>query len=354
MNTLFTDGFEGYFDQHKQRDKISTTPFARAPQLDNADYVQLIGNINDVEKYTEIQSSRQIELQQFYNQWMLELEQGFNILFYGVGSKIELINEFLTKWDPDLPVIVANGFNPATTFKDILNLLVDQIVEKELSANWLKLPHERLVLFTEYLTTTNKSVVLVVNSLDGTALRNVKTQSFIARLVESGHVKLLATVDHVNAPLLWSQETLTKLNFVWHHTPTYKPYVTETAYTNILSLGQSHASVGIHAVKTVLGSLTANAQSMYKLLVVLQYEKMASMGITDPNTVGLAAHGTDLTEFYKLCVSKFVVSNEVNFKVMLTEFKEHKMVQVHQRDSTEIAFVPYSFDDLEQMIGDFD
>lgn len=354
MNTLFTDGFEGYFDQHKQREKISTTPFARAPQLDNADYVQLVGNVNDVEGYRAVQADRAQRLHAFYNQWMLELEQGFNLLLFGAGSKRDLVTSFLDAWAPDLPVVVVNGYNPATTFKDVLNLLVTTLVPKELVEKWLKQPSERLALLTAYLAQTGLHVVLAINSLDGAALRDVKTQSFLARLVESNHVKLLATVDHLNAPLLWSAELLARFNFVWHHTPTYCPYTTETAYTDILNLGQSRASVGVHAVRTVLDSLTANAQKMYKLLVTLQYEKMVQMGIKDPNTQGQITHGTDLAQFYKLCVSKFVVSNEVNFKVMFTEFREHKMVEVQRRDGQEVTFVPYSFDDLEQLISNFD
>ncbi|GMM50872.1 origin recognition complex subunit 2 [Starmerella bacillaris] len=353
MNALFTDGFEGYFDQHKQREKISTTPFARAPQLDNAEYVQLIGNTNEIKGYSELQQYREKELKIFFNQWMLELEEGFSLLLFGVGSKMDIVSQFLDEWQPDAPCIIVNGFNPASNFKDLLNLVVNTVVDKDVAEGWMKLPSERLILLLQHLKENPSPVVIIINSLDGIALRNIKTQSFLSRLAESPSVSMLATVDHINAPLLWPQEMLNRFNFVWHHTTTYKPYTTETSYTDILGLGQSRASVGVHAVKTVLESLTANAQSLYKLLVTLQYENMVNNGISDPNTMGIVTHGVELSQFYTLCVSKFVVSNEVNFKVMFTEFKEHKMVEVVRKDGHEITFVPYSFDDLEQLLANF-
>lgn len=353
MNTLFTDGFEGYFDQHKQREKISATPFARAPQLDSAEYVQLIANINNVEGYSEIQAHRASEHKKFYNQWMLELEQGFSILLFGYGSKISLLDDFLTAWNPELPIVGVNGYNSATNFKDILNACVSAVVDPKVSDTWLRQPSERLILFLDHLVETKKHFVLFINSIDGVSLRDTKTQAFLARLVESPKILFIATADHINAPLLWSDELAQRISFVWHHTPTFCPYTTETSYTDIFSLGQSRASVGVSAVKIVLKSLTANAQSLYQLLVTSQYEKMIEIGINDPNTMSMPHHGIEIGEFFNLCVRKFVVSSNINFKVMLSEFKEHKMAEVvRDKSSEEVVFVPCSFDDLEQIVND--
>lgn len=354
-NVLFTDGFEGYFDQHKQREKISTTPFARAPQLDSSEYVQLLANMNDIEGYLPIQQNRSHYFKQFYNQWALELEQGFSVLLYGYGSKLELMDDFLTTWDPSTPVIGVNGYNPATNFKDILNACVATVVPEEVYNTWLRQPSERLLIFLEYLEEQKTPFVLFVNSIDGVALRDPKTQSFLARLVQSPCVTFIASADHLNAPMLWSEEMANRFNFVWHHCTTYKPYMVETSYMDVLSLGASRASVGVAAVKTVLESLTVNAQNLYNLLVTVQYENMVEKGVNDPNTMSIPQHGVEMGLFYNMCVRKFITSSEVNFKVMLSEFKEHKMAQV-VRDKTgqEMVFVPYSFDDLEQIIGDFD
>lgn len=353
MNTLFTDGFEGYFDQHKQREKISATPFARAPQLDHAEYVQLIANINKIEGFSEIQADRANEHKHFYNQWMLELEQGFNILLFGYGSKIFLLDDFLTAWNPELPIVGVNGYNPATNFKDILNTCVTAIVDQTVSDTWYRQPSERLILFLDYLVMSKKHFILFINSIDGVALRDTRTQAFLARLVESPQILFIATADHINAPLLWSEELAQRISFVWHHTPTFCPYTTETSYCDMFSLGQSKASVGVGAVKTVLESLTANAQSLYQLLVTNQYENMVEIGTTDPNTRSMPHHGIEIGKFFNLCVRKFVVSSNVNFRIMLSEFKEHKMAEVvRNKAGEEVVFVPYSFDDIEQIIQD--
>lgn len=353
-NTLFTEGFEGYFDQHKQRDKISTTPFARAPQLDSSEYVQLIANVHHIEGYKELQNHRANEHKKFYNQWMTELEQGFSVLLFGTGSKISLVDDFMANWNPPVPVVGVNAYNPATNFKDVLNTCVAALVEPDISDTWLRQPSERLLVFLEYIQIHDLHLALFINSIDGIALRDNKTQAFLARLVESPQISLLATVDHVNAPLLWSEELCARYNFVWHHTPTFTPYTVETSYMDILNLGQSRASVGVGAVKTVLASLTANAQGLYKLLTMYQYERMVESGIDDPNTMSVASNGIEMSEFFTLCVQKFVVSSEVNFRIMISEFKEHKMIEiVRAKSGDEVVFVPYSFDDIEQMISDF-
>jgi origin recognition complex subunit 2 len=65
-----------------------------------------------------------------FSQWSFELSQGFNLLFYGVGSKRDLVMEFVEQ-ALDLTTLVVNGYNPATTLKEILNSSVSALVPDE-------------------------------------------------------------------------------------------------------------------------------------------------------------------------------------------------------------------------------
>lgn len=349
---LFLDGYEGYFDQHKQREKISTTPFSRAPSLDAKEFIERMKTLP--EGLLQLQDALFERNKTMFNQWALELYSGYNLMIYGLGSKRELINNFIESWDTGYPIIIANGFNSATNFKDILNTCVLAAVPQDVSASWLRQPSERLRLFLNYLEKTQNSLVLVLHSMDGIPLRDDKSQEFLSRLASSPHIKMIASVDHLNAPILWDSTQLSNLRLVWHNCPTYKEYTAETSYMDILSLGQSPVAVGAKVVFNVLSSLTSNAQKLYKLLVMTQYERMVE-AVKDPNTPGTAHHGVEFRAFYQMCAENFIVSNEMNFKILLTEFFEHKMADKSKdKSGAEILYVPYTLGDLEQIINDIE
>lgn len=44
-------------------------------------------------------------------------------------------------------------------------------------------------------------VCLVLNNIDGPGLRDSESQQYLARLAACSHVLMVASVDHVNAPL---------------------------------------------------------------------------------------------------------------------------------------------------------
>lgn len=44
-------------------------------------------------------------------------------------------------------------------------------------------------------------VCVVIHNIDGPGLRDSETQEYLARVAASSHVRIIASVDHVNAPL---------------------------------------------------------------------------------------------------------------------------------------------------------
>lgn len=51
-------------------------------------------------------------------------------------------------------------------------------------------------------------VCLIVNNIDGPGLRDAETQQFLARIAACSHIRIVASIDHVNAPLCKYQLTL--------------------------------------------------------------------------------------------------------------------------------------------------
>lgn len=75
---------------------------------------------------------------------------------------------------------------------------------------------------------------LVANNVDGAGLRTPEAQALLAELVSTGVVHLVASIDHINAPLLWDKKAATRLNWCAAHvgfgpTPPLSPPPTPTS-----------------------------------------------------------------------------------------------------------------------------
>ncbi|KAF6009598.1 hypothetical protein HII12_003144 [Brettanomyces bruxellensis] len=126
--------FVGYFEQQKLRaKKLSTNSMTMAPQVSYdefhaynklANFMCLGQKTNLIEYY-----------RQQYTQWLFELQEGFNIIFYGVGSKRRLILDFvqsflLERVSKSTKCVVANGYNseldPRALLKFIWKLMFNK------------------------------------------------------------------------------------------------------------------------------------------------------------------------------------------------------------------------------------
>ena len=369
MAALFLDGYEGYFDQHKTREKISTTPFSRAPALEFSEFINYVdqsrGYFKDSKDFlTSLYRT-------MFTQWFFELSQGYSLLYYGIGSKRNLLLEFVTSTIPEsVPVLVVNGYNPATNFKELLNSLIHILVDDSVT----KLPKntpDLLQTVVRHLDSKPKSqpqshdsvelklpkVVILIHNIDGESLRSDKSQSYLSTLASIPEIWLVASCDHINAPVMWDAAKLALYNFLWHDLTTYDSYAVETSFEDPLSLGKIRTAAGNKGVKYVLSSLTLKARGLYRVLICHQIETMISElhgtgNIEDQrNTPGSVQFGIEFKLLYQKCVEEFLVSNELNFRTMLTEFLDHKMAVLTKDSSgTEIVYVPYTKETIENIL----
>ena len=64
-----------------------------------------------------------------YLRWFIQLRSNFNLLFYGIGSKKQLLDEYCYHYLIDGPLIIVNGYFPQITIKLILNKVYDKICQ---------------------------------------------------------------------------------------------------------------------------------------------------------------------------------------------------------------------------------
>ena len=144
-----------------------------------------------------------------FPKWMSLLKRGFNIVTYGLGSKKHLIDNFQSSFLTDDDCVVVNGYFPSLTIKNLLNAISEDVLELSSSFSNVK-DHVKYIL-----DNLQDDIYLLVHSIDGATLRNDKSQTVIAQLAEHPLIHLVCSIDHINAPLLWDQTKLSKLNFIW-------------------------------------------------------------------------------------------------------------------------------------------
>lgn len=354
---LFLDGPEGYFDQHRTRVKTSNNSMVQAVPLEDDEFnsfVLLSGFLHHKEKEKLVKTYKEM-----YTQWYFELSQGFSLIFFGVGSKrrllLDYVEEYLTQM-VNVPTIVVNGYNPATVFKEILMTIVSILNLEKVPRRLSDLVNHIVEHFEN--KASSPKLILLVHNIDGPGLRDDKTQIYLSKLASVKQILVLASVDHINAPLLWDSVSLHNFNFLWHNTTTFSDYLTETSFQDLMSLGQTQKSAGSKGAKYVLSSLTANSRSLYRVLVSDQLQNMeddqSSKKVHSDNQFkGTIKHALEYKKFFTLCAEEFISSNEINFRTMLMEFVEHKMaVLTKDQSGTEMVFIPFSLEELQKLLED--
>ncbi|CCX09626.1 origin recognition complex subunit 2-domain-containing protein [Pyronema domesticum] len=356
------EGPDSYFHQNrKTRQQTSTATLASLSQLDHSSYFNLLrshppDHVEDREYLHQLHTDS-------FGQWVFELSQGFNILLYGYGSKRKLLGAFASKvYTHPGSVVVINGYLPGLTVKDILTTLATALLgtnhNARLGVGMTEILHNILSLLDE---PDARKVTIILHNLDGEALRNERSQATIARLVAHPKISLVASIDHIRAPLLWDAARVSQFNFLWHDATTFEPYTVEIPADEVLSLvdGAGRAG-GTKGVKYVLASLPSNARSLFRILVSHQLQAMmdddnggVGTGKAKGRKVDASEYGVEYRVLYQRAMGEFICSNDVAFRTLLKEFQDHQMI-TSKKDTqgTEILWAPFRKEDLEGILED--
>jgi origin recognition complex subunit 2 len=324
--------------------------------------------------------------------YLLELAEGFNLIFYGFGSKRHALNDLARACatatpgrghghyhTPPAHVLVLNGFLPSFSARDIIATLArlpgaPQGVQGV--AQFLVDPLADPPPATTTATTTFPSgqkqrrsaylrrLVLVIHNMDAPALRAPKTRALLAALASLNGVQIAASVDHINAPLLWRSTELLAGRWLWHDLTTLAAYDAELAGADPASLrgvpalrtggvaagAPDSMGVGVGvgmgvgvggqmtetAARHVLAAVTQRARKLFVLMGRRQLDALADVGsdnnnsaaaVVDPTTsaeVGEVAIGYDM--LFNLARDHFVATNDTALRALLGEFKDHGLV----------------------------
>ncbi|KND05127.1 origin recognition complex subunit 2 [Spizellomyces punctatus DAOM BR117] len=263
--------YQRYFaNLHDTRSKTSNNTLSKLPALDHKSLLSALARapVKHERFITLLTSLHEDQFQQ----WYFELMGGFNLLFYGYGSKRNLLNRFATEVLNDAPLVVVNGFFPTLTIRDILSKIIDGVLPNHTGP--VGTVQDQMNALTTYFTRrrSSKHFYLLIHNIDGVPLRAPIVQRTLSALASLPTFHVIATIDHINAPLLWDNVQSARYNWIWHDVTTFEPYMNETTFEGSLMMQQSGAGGGrtmvldANGVMWVLRSLSGNARKVFKIL----------------------------------------------------------------------------------------
>ncbi|KAJ1646768.1 Origin recognition complex subunit 2 [Coemansia asiatica] len=330
--------YERYFqDLHTTKgSKTSDNTLSKLPPLSQAECRAILSKVS-IKHKDELELLETLHHRQF-NQWYFELSCGFNLVFYGYGSKRRLLNILATSLSAKAPAVIVNGYFPTLNFKQTLEKIITEILGFGDTTGSVT---DLASLINGYFESKSRDVdrmYIVIHNIDGPCLR--KHQAALAVLASCKNIHMMASIDHIEAPLIWDSSTVTRFNWAWHDLTTFEPYTVETSYENY---GTETTEIGPRGVLHVLASLTENAKNIFRILAEYQISESVMDGdiASASKKAGAKVPEMPYNGYFAACRDQFLVSSEMTFRSQLTEFRDHKVIQSrHATDGTEFVHIP--------------
>lgn len=335
---------ESYFDAHKSNQVLTsdhTLNKLETPKLSPEQVATLLVSAPS-HHAAHIQDLLQSHAALF-RKWILQLSSNYSVLLYGLGSKRQLLEMFRQNFlQGEYDHVTVNGYFPGLTAKQIFSCILEELFDQGYRS--FKTPSDQLAFLQETLKSDPRDFFVVFHNIDGGNLRKEKIQQVLAQLAALPGCHLIASVDHINAPLLWDQAKLAKFRWVWYDATTFCPYVDETSYETSLMIQQS-GQLALSSLLHVIKSLTPNAK---KIFVLLATEQLA-LG-DSPNFQGMS-----FNDLYQRCRAEFLVNSDLTLKAQLTEFKDHKLIRVKKGgDGVEYLTIPLDSATIIEFMEDYE
>ena len=229
-----------------------------------------------------------------YARWEFELGQGFNLLLYGYGSKLHIINEFARRrCSRNGHVVIVNGFwSPAISMRDVLDAICHSLPdaaqdnEASSSSGGIEAQTQRIYryfAFPALSTPRIRRLFLVIHSIDHSAqLRTPRARACLSLLASNPCIHIIASIDNIHGSIIWTSgemlgrshgsvvdsvetsninsaddidDTRTNVRpahrvpssrgfaWLWHEVITFEPYDVELTFRDVSVLPRSRRNV---------------------------------------------------------------------------------------------------------------
>ena len=394
--------FDAYFSHANRKLHISKHVLsALVEPLSKDEYKTLIARADRASHHAREIERLNAEHTKWFAQYALELAQGFNLCFYGYGSKRGVINAFArAKCAPRGHVVVINGYVPALRVKDILGAIeqVPGVADAPPAAPGSGIEGHTRRIYEFFRHAQHAPLYLVVHNIDGAALRDGKPRGLLATLALHPRIHLVASVDTLHAPLLWSAAEVAARKhpatppgevprargyaWVFHDLTTFVPYDEEIgAARDATALPGPVASAGAGglagaggpltevAVGHVLASVTEKARTLFRLLATRQLAAIAEGGVGGDTgrgmvgegggapgsgpvgVIGMDRYGMQYDLLFQAARAEFLATSDTALRALLGEFTDHGVVtSVQTPGQPDVLWIPASREMLRRIL----
>ena len=183
---------------------------------------------------------------------------------------------------------------------------------------------------------------LVVHSLDAEILRTGEFQHCLSLLSACPCVALVASIDHLNTPLLWDTEMLALFRWSYQHAPTFE--------CNGIRDSELFSSIkgkngGSRALEYIMRSLTTKHRDIMSHLARLELERKSRVATRARSEAtqeeehhqqqrhASSNKAVTLAELLDVCTSKLIVRNEQDLRYHLKEPMDHRILSISSPDA---------------------
>lgn len=322
------------------------------------------------------------ELESIFDDWKLQSEFNFSLLFYGAGSKRDLLNRFASYLKADGDTIVIDGFNPQVTIEGIIAIVAAVWCNKvniklhdldsfsgpapSIGSSANRVVVEKAIGIAKGLarqtSVSCRPYYLIVHNIDAANLRNHTAQEALASLVSYSQtsrglkaLRVISSVDHINSPsLLWEASTWSKFQWHWIKQDTCAKYQTELSVApKSIEVGSrrgnldkqqglgSDPEVQRKAIFNVLASLAPRHTESLKQLASLQAGRMAKK----------KDEWVQYKDLLAKCKDKCIVGEDNQLRIFLAELSDHGVVEHSPEDASLFSYkIPYPARILKQIL----
>ena len=268
---------------------------------------------------------------------LFQLHAGSSLLFYGPGSKRPVLHALTEALSEHCDVLEVCGFNPALNVRALLAKVVEDILR-------VRAPFARRTL-SDYVSAVTehigkRTIGVVVHNIDGAALRSGDVQRTLATLSAIPGVLFAASVDQVNAPLLWDGATWATYAWAWVNVNTFAHYDAETVFATKSMLHGSRER-RVEGAIMLLRSLSNNARKVFNELA--KGQTAVEEGDSIPRTT--------FNRLFDACRRGFICTDTSSLRSILTELETHDMLERRRgADAEEQIWIPLSVEQLKSVL----
>ncbi|KAG2003279.1 DNA replication origin binding protein [Coprinopsis cinerea AmutBmut pab1-1] len=380
-NIIVQTNFDAYFTYAASRPQTSTNVYSELVlPMTPEEYAAGIKAAERRAKTLQTSIFDPKRKRELHSRFMFELQEGFNIVCYGIGSKRTFLNEFASNvCSKRGHVVIANAFQPAFTIKDLLARIeeVPGLEDFEGSAGTVDKQATRIHEF--FANPAQKHhLYLIIHNIDAAPLRTTRSKAVLGLLAMNPKIHIVASIDHLNATLLWSSSevfarkpaeassttAVRGFSWLWHDLTTLAPYDAELAYAdrssisgaNIgarrkadLAMAQNPAAMSETAASHILASVTQKAKKLFILLGKKQLESIEDAG--DKATNDLQQHGMSYDALFNAARDDFIAVNDTALRALLGEFRDHSLVLSAPTASGEVLWIPLRKERLHAVLN---